>query len=36
MHHAFRFLASGFLVALFCLTISVGVNAQTTGSLSGK
>ena len=36
MHHAFRFLASGFLVALFCLAISVGVNAQTTGSLSGE
>lgn len=36
MHHAFRFLASGFLVALFCLTISVGVNAQTTGSIAGE
>jgi hypothetical protein len=36
MRNAFRFLTSGFLAALFCLTIGVAVKAQTTGSLSGE
>jgi len=36
MRNAFRFLASGAFAALICLAVSVAVNAQTTGSVSGE